>query len=26
LTGGTAAIRDLAGNPLASMAWNFTTG
>lgn len=25
LTGGTAAIRDLAGNPLASMAWNFTT-
>lgn len=25
LTGGTAAIRDLAGNPLASMGWNFTT-
>lgn len=25
LTGGTAAIRDLAGNPLSSMAWNFTT-
>lgn len=25
LTGGTSAIRDLAGNPLTSMAWNFTT-
>ena len=22
----TSSIRDLAGNPLASMAWNFTTG
>jgi len=26
ITGGASAIRDLAGNPLASMAWNFTTG
>lgn len=25
LTGGSTAIRDLVGNPLASMAWNFTT-
>ncbi|WP_306899373.1 S8 family serine peptidase [Arthrobacter sp. B1I2] len=26
LTGGTAAIRDLAGNPLAGRSWQFTTG
>ena len=26
LTGGTAAVRDLAGNPLASSSWTFTTG
>jgi hypothetical protein len=26
LTGGTAAIRDLAGNPLATTRWSFTTG
>ncbi|WP_374968172.1 Ig-like domain-containing protein [Terrabacter sp. BE26] len=26
LTGGTTAIRDLAGNPLTSIAWTFTTG
>jgi hypothetical protein len=26
VTGGAAAIRDLAGNPLATVSWNFTTG
>ncbi|HKU02122.1 MAG TPA: Ig-like domain-containing protein, partial [Arthrobacter sp.] len=26
LSGGSAGIRDLAGNPLASRSWNFTTG
>ncbi|HET7397585.1 MAG TPA: Ig-like domain-containing protein [Intrasporangium sp.] len=26
LTGGTAAIRDIAGNPLTTTAWSFTTG
>lgn len=26
VTGGAAAIRDLAGNPLASVSWSFTTG
>ena len=26
LTGGTTAIRDLAGNPLTTTRWSFTTG
>ena len=26
LSGGTAAIRDLAGNPLSTGTWDFTTG